>query len=39
MKTFITISVVVVTLIGLAGLFLSLKGDIAAPPVVASAGR
>lgn len=39
MKVFITISVVIVSLIGLIGMYLSLQGDIAASPLVASTKR
>lgn len=39
MKALTNTLIVVVALLGLVGLYLSLKGDVATPPVVASAAR
>lgn len=39
MKAFITISVVIVSIIGLLGLYISVKGDATTAPVVASVAR
>jgi hypothetical protein len=39
MKALTTALIVVVSIVGLAGLYLSLKGDVATAPVVASAAR
>jgi len=39
MKTLITVSVVIVTLLGVLGLYMSLKGDIATAPVVVTAAK
>lgn len=39
MKALINISIVVVTLLGILGLFISIKGDVASPPVAVSANR
>ncbi len=39
MKTLINVSVIVVALLGILGMYISLKGDIVHPPVVATASR
>lgn len=39
MKAFINISVVIVSLLGILGLYISLKGDVATTPVVTSVAR
>jgi hypothetical protein len=39
MKTLTNVSIVVVSLLGLLGLYMSVKGDVAPTPVVASVVR
>ena len=39
MKAFINISVVVISLLGILGLYISLKGDVPTTPVVTSQAR
>ena len=39
MKAFINISVVIVSLLGIVGLYISVKGDVPTAPVVASAAK
>lgn len=39
MKTLTTVSIVVVSLLGLLGLYMSVKGDVTTAPVVVSVAR